>query len=131
MFLLISIAMSAMLFFYVMKKNTEESKLFFQNQVINANKVLQYDIFNQINTLINNPDFLSFILSGDITRKRHYGDILLLLSNLNNDLIKGVEIIKFNPFSKIGTSIVNSGNSTRYYVNLDICYLNNKANTNL
>ena len=130
-FLLISIAMSAMLFLYVMNKNIEEQELFFKKQVDSANKVLQYNIYNQINTLINNQDFLSFIFSGDLTRQRHYGDILLLVSNLDYTLIKGIEIVKYNPVSRVGDNILKYGNITNYYVNLNVCYLNSKANTNL
>lgn len=130
-FLVTSTAISAVLFLYVFNKNNKESELLFTTQVTNANKVLQYSIYNQISTLINNIDFISFIVSGDLSRQRHYGNILLLCNNLDPHLFRGIEIVKFNPISKIGVSILKYGGATKHFINLDICYLNNRANDNL
>jgi signal transduction histidine kinase len=130
-FLITSIAISAVLFLYVFNKNKKESELLFKTQLVTANKVLQYSIYNQIGVLLNNIEFISFISSGDLSRQRHYGNILLLCSNLDRNLFEGIEVVKFNPISKIGTNILNYGHTTEHFINLDICYLNNRANDNL
>ncbi len=104
--------------------NIEEYK---QN-IINTNRNLQYNISSQLFVIVNNPDFIEYLRSGEITREREFLKIRWLFLDLEpKDAISGITI-----FDELTNEVIfKYGNDSKYYIKLSLCYLNNKINLNL
>lgn len=130
-FLLVSIVIFTMLFFFIYTQTQKANEFNFKVQVSNANKTLQANLAAQLSIIANNPDFISYLFSGDISRQRHYGDIMWLFNNLDHKLVKGIIISRDNAYTGQNSPIFSYGKLSNFFTNLEVCYLNNRVDTAL
>lgn len=94
------------------------------------------NLSDKLNLIASSPAFISFLKSGEATRKNLYPDVMLEILSLSDKSIVGMKIVSdtspylrgiFNAQHKV---ILRSGNtSTAYNITLRLCYLDNSLNT--
>ncbi|MCX8515043.1 MAG: HAMP domain-containing sensor histidine kinase [Burkholderiales bacterium] len=125
-FLIISIVISAIFFATIFLINRQLNRQTYKSLVDNANKNLQYNLSAQFAIIANDPNFISYLRSGDVSRQKYFSSIRWTFSNFDPKLIKGVKII-----NSINQNIFSYGKPTDFFTKIDICYLGNKINSSL
>lgn len=109
--------------FYVFNLKTAELSL---EQIKADNKLFQASISEKIGVIASSPIFINYMRSGDQTRQEDLLDFESLLSTMQAPVISGMKIQDAQ-----GGEIFSSGQSTKYYSVLKLCYLNSTLNSGL
>lgn len=121
-FLLLSIVVSTIFYIFILHIDKSQNLILYKERVKNANQILQANLAAQISIIANDTDFITYLRSGEITRKKYYTHIRWLFANLDHSIISGITI------EKEGAAIFAYGSQTNLYTNIDLCYLNDKIN---
>lgn len=91
----------------------------------NANAILQSTLSEQLSIIANNQDFFNYLKEGAYSRQLNTVIIMQLFQNfIDNKLVLGV-----NLYDAQSNVIFSSGSTNSpFYVNLNLCYLNNQIN---
>lgn len=106
-------------YLYKSKEKTVSTEL-----ISNANSLLQSNLSEQLSIIANNQDFINYLRSGVVSRQENYSTMAILFSNLDQQLISGVEVDDIN-----GNQIFATGNSSNDNVTLKLCYMTNRLNS--
>ncbi len=87
------------------------------------NTKLQYSVSTQLEVIVNQPNFISFLRSGKQSRRMHMNEMRWIFNALNNTIYQGFKIVTVN-----NETIYNQGESTDFFVSLPLCYLGNRYN---
>jgi signal transduction histidine kinase len=124
--IIISFVLSMVFLLSVFLINRQFNLQTYKSSVDNANKVLQSNLSAQFAIIANDPNFISYLKSGSVTRDKYVIPLKWTFSNFNKHLIKGIQITDKN-----NQIIFLDGKPTDYFATLDLCYLGNKINTSL
>ena len=124
----ISASLGIFVVFYlsILFLNNKKDMASYEELLSNTNKLLQANISSQLATIANSPDFIRYIQSGEVTRSKYTLSIKWLFANLDYRLIKGVIITDKN--NKL---LLQYGEKTSLFTNLNVCYLENRVNANM
>lgn len=91
----------------------------------NANAILQSTLSEQLSIVANNQDFFNYLKEGVYSRQLNTVSMMQLFQNfIDNKLVLGV-----NLYDAQSNVIFSSGSTNSpFYVNLNLCYLNNQLN---
>ena len=115
------------IFYYIIWEINQQLNLnTYINIVTNTNKNLQYNLSAQFAIIANNPDFISYIRSGKVTRDKYFSIMRWNFTNFNSKLVKGITIN-----NNINQNIFSYGTKTNLYTTVNICYLGGRINYTL
>lgn len=126
LFLAFTVIISLGFYTFIFYTNRQLNKNTYKILVNEINKHFQSIVSAQLVIIANDPIFISYLRSGEITREKYFSTIRWIFSNFDNKLINGIDI-----FDNQQQIIFSYGKKTNFYTKLDLCYLGEKFNPNL
>lgn len=111
------------IFIYIIHIQMDRTKSLVYDNLLSENHSFQYNLSSQLEVIVNQPNFILFLRSGEQSRKNHLSEILWMFNSVDNNIYQGIKITGIN-----NEIIYSQGKITNFYAILPLCYLDNRLN---
>jgi signal transduction histidine kinase len=123
-FIFIAILFSSLIILCITHNQfVQKRTLLNKQELINTANIFKSNLSEKLSIISSSTVFLDYLRSGYETRHRLYSQFLLQMSSLNSKSILGMELIDYN-----GKIIFSDGKSSKIFIDLKLCYLNQTLN---
>lgn len=104
---------------FIHSRFREKQAIVRSQQIISTGMVFESGLSERLSIIASSAAFLDYLRSGEKTREHLYPEFLSQMSTLKEKSVVGMKIV-----DKYKRNIFTHGKETSYYVELNLCYLN-------